>query len=279
MSFTKYTTDLALERCLADSSLTEGIKMRKSGNEEVDITHITVLTDSAAERLGKPVGEYYTLEMTCFSDDAPLSEKRIEAINSVITKLLPRKGTVLVAGIGNSEMTSDALGPMTASAIFATRHISANLRRQLGFGGELRSVAAVSTGVLGKTGIETGEYIKCVCSAVRPAAVITVDALAASELSRLGTTVQICNTGISPGSGVGNCRKRIDETLLGVPVIAVGVPTVANLGGRGGGESSDFVVTPKDVDSLVKNAASLLAFSINSALQPALSAQDIYSLS
>ena len=275
----QYTTDLALERCAVHKTLPQGIETEISENGEVKVARISVLTDDAAEKLGKPKGEYYTLEMPCFSDEPPLSEIRIKAVAEVLKKLINGTGTVLVAGIGNSEMTSDALGPMTASAIFATRHISENLRHQLGFGGELRSVAAVSTGVLGKTGIETGEYIKCLCEAVKPSLVITVDALAATDFSRLGTTVQISNTGISPGSGVGNSRKRIDQVLLGVPVIAVGVPTVANLGGIVEGVSGDYVVTPKDVDSLVKNAAALLAFSINTALQPSLSAEDIYSLS
>ena len=275
-----YMSDLALERCVSLENGVDGVEMERSDNGEVTVTLVRILTDAAAGKIGKPVGEYYTLEMTRFPDDAPLSEKRIEAVSAVIKKFLPPEGTILVAGIGNADMTSDALGPMTASGVFATRYISGNLKNQLGFECDLRSVASVSTGVLGKTGIESGEFIKCICSCVNPGAVIAVDALAASAAERLGTTVQICNTGISPGAGVGNKRERIDEELLGVPVISIGVPTVADIRVFTGENTPEaLVVAPKDIDVLVKNAASLLSFSLNRALQPGLTSREIYSLS
>ena len=167
------------------------------------------------------------------------------------------------------------------------------MRKVAGFEKSLRPVAAISTGVLGQTGIESGEYIKSLCEAIKPCCVITVDALAAGSVSRLGTTVQMSDTGISPGSGIGNARKRIDEEYLGVPVIAIGIPTVvdsfslaAELSGVDTKKfssdvverSGDLIVAPKDVDLLVKNASYLLAISINCALQPTLTPKELYAL-
>ncbi|MGN0527207.1 MAG: GPR endopeptidase [Acutalibacteraceae bacterium] len=288
----KFRTDLALERREMLKEEIEGVDVEKYENGECKTTIITVKTDNAVKVLGKPKGRYITLEMDSFSDDSTVSDGRLSALTQSIKELLPRVcGTVLVAGVGNEDITSDALGPKTASNIFATRHIDDNLRKMAGFTQKLTPVAAVSTGVLGKTGIESSEYIKSICKTVKPCCVITVDALAAGSVERLGTTVQMSDTGISPGSGIGNSRKRIDEEFLGVPVIAIGIPTVVDAVSlameltdvkdeniRKNNKCNGLIVAPKDIDLLIKNASYLLALSINCALQPTLTQHELSAL-
>ena len=289
-----FRTDLAVERREMIKKEIDGVNVKESENDECKITLIDITTEEAAEKLGKGMGRYITLEMNAFSDEAAVSDGRLNALVSSIKKLLPKNAqTVLVAGVGNLDMTSDALGPMTSSRIFATRHISDEVRKYAGFSEKLRPVAAVSTGVLGQTGIESGEYIKSICAAVKPDCIITVDALAAGSVSRLGTTVQMSDTGIAPGSGIGNARMRIDEDYIGVPVIAIGIPTVVdavslaselsgvkteNFNNKGLETGARLIVAPKDIDLMVKNASYLLALSINCALQPTLTAKELYSL-
>ncbi len=291
-----FRTDLALERheiIKKDTQEIEGVVADKRENDEAVTTIIRVSDENAAQKLGKPKGKYITLEMNSFSNEPTVSKGRLDALVESIKELLPEgDGTVLVAGVGNESITSDALGPMTASNIFATRHIDDELRKHAGFSEKLRPVAAVSTSVLGKTGIESSEYIKSICEMVKPECVITIDALAAGSVKRLGTTVQMSDTGIAPGSGIGNNRKRIDEDYIGVPVIAIGVPTVvdavslaAELSGLSAErmneellKSNSLVVAPKDIDLLIKNASFLLALAINCALQETLTTEDLYSL-
>ncbi|MBS7360554.1 MAG: GPR endopeptidase [Oscillospiraceae bacterium] len=288
----KFRTDLALERREMLKEEIEGVDIEKHENNECKTTVITVKTENAVKVLGKPKGRYITLEMDSFSNDSTVSDGRLSSLIQSIKELLPEiRGTVLVAGVGNEDITSDALGPKTASNIFATRHIDDNLRKMAGFTKELTSVASVSTGVLGKTGIESSEYIKSICDSVKPCCVITVDALAAGSVERLGTTVQMSDTGISPGSGIGNSRKRIDEAFLGVPVIAIGIPTVVDAVSlameltavkdeniRKNNKSNGLIVAPKDIDLLIKNASYLLALAINCALQPTLTQQELSAL-
>ncbi len=289
-----FRTDLALERREMIKDDIQGVDVSESENEECKTTVIKIKSKSAAKRLGKGVGKYITLEMNAFSNEAAVSDGRLNALVESIKELLPKgDGTVLVAGVGNDDITSDALGPMTSSNIFATRHIEGELQRAAGFSEKLRPVVSVSAGVLGKTGIESGEYIKCISEAVKPQCVITIDALAAGSVERLGTTVQMSDTGIAPGSGIGNTRKRIDESYLGVPVIAIGVPTVVDamalaseLSGISPeklhksklGNALGMIVAPKDIDLLVKNASYLLALAINCALQPTLTPKELYAL-
>ena len=289
-----FRTDLALERKEMIKAHLDGVGVKEYENDECKTTVIDIKTTDAAKRLGKGVGRYITLEMNAFSDEAAVSDGRLRALTKSIKSLVPTgEGTVLVAGVGNMNITSDALGPMTASMIFATRHIDDELRKTAGFTEGLQSVCAVSTGVLGQTGIESSEYIKSICNTVKPRCIITVDALAAGSISRLGTTVQMSDTGIAPGSGIGNTRKRIDADFLGVPVIAIGVPTVVDavslacelsgaditsLKGARAEKGAGLIVAPKDIDLMVKNASYLLALAINCALQPTLSVKEIYAL-
>lgn len=290
----EFRTDLALERKEMIKKEIPGVDIKKSENDECKTTVIKITEESAAKQLGKAIGKYITLEMNAFSDEAAVSDGRLNSLVKSIKELLPKgDGTVLVAGVGNEDITSDALGPMTASYVFATRHIDDSLQKAAGFNEKLRPVAAVSTGVLGKTGIESSEYIKSICEAINPECVITVDALAAGSIARLGTTVQMSDTGIAPGSGIGNTRKRIDESFIGVPVIAIGVPTVVDatalaaelsgaraeeMPGAETGKGAGLIVAPKDIDLLIKNASYLLALAINCALQPTLTAKELYAL-
>lgn len=289
-----FRTDLALERREMINENIEGVEVTETQNDECKTTLIEIKTKAAAKRLGKGVGKYITLEVEPFSNEAAVSDGRLRALTESIKALLPENAkTVLVAGVGNEDITSDALGPRTASLVLATRHISREVQRTAGFSEELRPVAAVSAGVLGKTGIESGEYIKSICEAVKPECVITIDALAAGSVERLGTTIQMSDTGIAPGSGIGNTRMRIDEGFLGVPVIAIGIPTVVDaisLSSELSGISPErldksrllngerMIVAPKDIDMLVKNASYLLALSINCALQPTLTPRELYAL-
>lgn len=276
-----YRTDLALERQeILEKSEQEGIKVTHWRKENAFVTEIEILNSTGEKSVGKPKGKYITVDLPEFSHESELLDGRLTALSSIIRDLLPKEnGSVLVAGLGNENITPDALGPMCAGKIFATRHIKDEMKKDLQID-SIRSVASVSTGVLGQTGIETAEYIKSVADIVKPVAIITVDALAARRLSRLGKTVQISNTGIIPGSGVGNARARIDESTMSVPVVSIGVPTVVDgitlindLTDRRidaekiPSDLKETMVTPGDIDTVIERAANLLALAINCALQ------------
>lgn len=272
-------TDIALERHeLLKDNKCEGVLFQKQENEKSVVTTIEILDERGEQALGKPKGKYITIDLPEFSHESELLDSRLTAITQSINDLLPTNTqTVLVAGLGNESITPDALGPLCAKQIFSTRHIENGMEKDLGLS-TLRPVAAVSTGVLGQTGIETAEYIKGIVELIKPDAVIVVDALASRKLSNLGKTVQLSNTGITPGAGVGNYRKTIDKSTLGVAVISMGVPTVVD--GKTivndltdnsqniSTEADEMMVTPRDIDTVIQRAAKLLALSINCALQP-----------
>ncbi|NLL03934.1 MAG: GPR endopeptidase, partial [Clostridiales bacterium] len=288
-------TDLAIE-CKEEygESEIEGVKYTEKYNETSKTTIIEVLNKKGEFAIGKPVGNYITVEVPNFSSDGEILDDRLTAIKEELARLIPNDGVILVVGLGNDNITPDALGPRTIDKIIATRHISAELAKSVGLEG-LRMVSALAPGVLGQTGIETGEIIMGVSKSVKPSAVITVDALASRRLSRLGCTVQIADTGVTPGSGVGNARAQINEQTLGVPVIAVGVPTVVDaatlandllgdneedkdLFSKLDGQGANMIVTPREIDLMIDRAAKLLALAINSALQPTLTAEDIMAM-
>lgn len=276
-------TDLALEqRELMAGKATDNVQVRKRRHGAAEITEVEVCNAAGEKELGKPQGKYITVEIPEFAHDSELLDGRLTAMTETLCALLPKDGAVLVAGLGNPDITPDALGPRTARGVFATRHIDKTLAQSLGFS-ELREVCAVCFGVLGQTGMETAEALRGMVDTVHPCAVITVDALASRSLSRLGKTVQLTDTGITPGSGVGNSRARIDRETLGVPVIAVGVPTVVDAAtlihdftdGHApheayAKEAGTMMVTPREVDTLVRRASRFLSLAINCALQPAL---------
>lgn len=282
-----FRTDLALERCenLSGKDL-DGILIDSFDSDDARVTRIDVLDEKGAATVGKPIGRYVTVEVAPFAKHAQFIDKSLDTVASEIRRMLPESGSVLVAGLGNSKITPDALGPKCASMIFATRHITGELLKETGFEG-LRCVSAFSAGVLGETGAEAGEMIKGVVGMLRPDAVITIDALAARNIGRLGTTIQMCNTGIVPGSGVGNARLEINERTIGVPVIAIGVPTVVDaatliLDFAGDideknvpEEAESMMVTPREVDLMIERAAKLTSLAINCALQPGISPEDM----
>lgn len=266
-------TDLALESYEGCENQ-EGIKKTEKSFGSVKITNINVDTDTAAEKLGRPKGEYITIELAPLMNNSSDEDAHL-AIKNELSKLIDTDGTVLVVGLGNTEITPDALGPKTASRVLATRHISKELASEIGLEG-LNSVAVLSPGVLGQTGMETAEIIKGAVERINPTAVMTIDALAAKDLNRLGSTVQICNTGISPGSGVGNSRSEISQNTLGIPVIALGVPTVVDAstlvyeltGKENNKENSEMIVTPREIDMVIDRASELIGHAINCALHP-----------
>ena len=279
-------TDLAIEaRELAGD--------RVAGTDCMKISRLTVKTQRAGQLLGKDAGTYITVEMPSLTDNFTETDERIKTIGREIRRLLPVNGLLLVAGLGNEEITPDSLGPKTGARVLATRHITGELARAAGLD-RLRPVAVMNTGVTGQTGIETGEYILSVVKRIRPNAVIAVDALASRRIERLGKTVQISDAGISPGAGVGNHRTRINKETIGVPVIAIGVPTVVDAQTFAGDLLSDsavrrsavlpdrnvrqMIVIPREIDLLTERASRLLAFSLNAAMQNAFDLRELVSL-
>lgn len=287
-----YRTDLALERHeMLNKDRVQGVRYETCKIDDATITLVEVLDDFGEKQVGKPKGKYYTVDVPEFSHETELLDGRLMALIEVITDMLP-KGveSVLVVGIGNDNITPDALGPLCAEQIFSTRHLEKEFSSEIGLP-EFNSVASISTGVLGQTGIETAEYIKGIVDLINPKAVIAIDALASRKLSRLGKTIQLSDTGISPGAGVGNNRARIDEKTLGIPVIAIGIPTVVD--GKTlvydlvendneieniSKEAETVMVTPRDIDMIIKRASRLLALSINCALQPHIEPEFLLSL-
>lgn len=278
-----FRTDLAIENYeISSGKELSGVKAEEFKLKKAKVTRINVLNAEGEKTVGKPAGLYVTVEVPPFATQAQFIDDSLEALTAEIRKLLPEKGSVLVAGLGNMKITPDALGPKCASMIFATRHIKGELLKSTGFN-ELRTVSAFSTDVMGNTGAEAGELIRGAVQVLKPDVVITVDALAARSVARLGNTVQMCTTGIVPGSGVGNARQEINEKTVGVPVIAIGVPTVvdaatlvADYSGTDCAEDAkSMMVTPREVDLMIERAAKLTALSINCALQPDIAPEDM----
>ena len=202
--------------------------------------------------------------------------------------MIPEKGTVLIIGIGNTDITSDALGPLAAETVLATRHIRGEFARSVGLS-HLRPTAVISPGVLGKTGIETGEIVLSLIKSISPSAVIALDALASKSVSHLGRTIQLSDTGIAPGSGIGNNRFRLDRTSLGIPVIGIGIPTVVdaytlvsdlteNTVPVNFDKNRSLIVTPKEIDLLIERGSKLIGMAINCAIQKKYSFEDLAKL-
>ena len=277
-------TDLAVES-FAEERLPEGVRREKRGRA-FDITEIVIENDSCLETLGKGKGRYITLEGRSLSRYADDYEEMAQEVAGELGRLVP-DGDILVVGLGNNDITPDAVGPQAASRILATRHLRDELDGdEENFLVSLRRVSAIAGGVLGQTGIETAEIVRALAEQLRPAGIIAVDALACSDISRLGTAIQMTDAGISPGSGVANARKELSEKQLGIPVIAVGVPTVVDMhtivrsltGTDIEVNSPNMMVTPRDVDRLTERASQLIAFGINLALHPSLSFEDVRGL-
>ena len=277
----QFRTDLAIEVADEAQHLTDE-DVGKDAFREGDtcVTRLHIRTDRAARALGKPQGAYITVEVPPLTDNEETLGKAAGLVANELTALLPAEGSVLVVGLGNRAITPDALGPESADMVLATRHIGGEFARSVGLD-DLRPTAVLTPGVLGQTGTESGEIVRGVCTVVHPVAVVVVDALAARSVARLGCTVQLCDTGIAPGSGVGNNRQPLNAETLGVPVIGMGVPTVVDAAtiarefSDRGEEAPDLtprgaqmMVTPREVDVMIHRAARLVAMAINGALQP-----------
>ncbi|MBQ8965709.1 GPR endopeptidase [Ruminococcus sp.] len=283
-------TDLAVEaaRRLSLSRDLEGVTRDIDIVEaaQLEIADITIKTSAAAREIGRPKGRYITLKALdgSFAGYCPCCDERVKLLAEKLRALAGNARRVLVAGLGNRHLTADSLGPLTVDKVFATRHLM-GLSHELDVSG-LTEVSAVETGVLGQTGIESTEQIKALCAALRPDLVIAVDALACWDLDHLGRTIQLCDTGISPGSGVENSRKELSRATLGTACIAIGVPMVVDLASAAEmifnapapENSARLTVTPDSIDRLAASAASYIADGINLAFQRSLSASEIRSL-
>ena len=231
-------TDLALEsaECIkpadcGDTGEIDGIKMdiysHSLKNGDLKITWIEIINEAGAASLNRPIGNYVTLESEALKqNDAEAHEEIIKVLADLLGKLKSGKksGKVLIAGLGNSNVTPDALGPRVVSKTLITRHLEGKIPEDLEH--SVVSVSAISPGVMGTTGIETCEIVKGIVERIKPDIVVVIDALAARRASRVNATIQISDTGLSPGSGMGNVRKALNSGSLGVPVLAIGVPTV-----------------------------------------------------
>ncbi|MCI8802885.1 MAG: GPR endopeptidase [Oscillibacter sp.] len=285
--FTK-RTDLALEaRELWQESAEKttrltGVKASKQKEEGYPVTRVDILDHRGEEALGKPQGSYLTIDLSSFwQRKADFFERAVRAVGGQLKAMLPAEGPALVVGLGNRAMTPDAVGPLSLDSVLVTRHlVSAMPRHFAGF----RPVAAFRTGVLGLTGVESAETVRGLAAEVKPALIIAVDALAARRVNRMCTTVQLTDTGIVPGSGVGNHRAALNRETLGVPVLSIGVPTVvdaatlaADLLEEAGIPELDetrlrhgkapLMVTTRDIDQQVRELSKVVGYGINWALQ------------
>lgn len=293
-------TDLALEATESvrkkDASHMRGITIEEyDAMEDVHISKVSILTKNAAKAMGKPVGTYITLEAPDLQESdedyhRAISEELAKQIKSVLPNISEEK-SILVVGLGNRDVTADALGPCTVDNLFITRHIIREYGKQAYHASKMHQISALVPGVMAKTGMETAEIIKGVIKETTPDIVIVIDALAARNTKRLNRTVQITDTGIHPGSGVGNHRNAITKESLGVPVVAIGIPMVVDAGTivsdaleklsseyDGGKASLDYFrnstdtqfrnmyVTTKNIDETTKRLSFTLSEAINIAL-------------
>jgi spore protease len=280
-------TDLAIEAVADTDNIGEkDIRRTERTQGDLHVVRLHVLSKKGEKALGKPIGQYVTVQLPPLSDDETRLTDHAAAVAAELSALLPAEGTVLVVGLGNRSVTPDTLGPTAADMVLATRHIRGEFARAAGLD-DLRPTAVLTPGVLGQTGTESCEIVRGVCREVRPAAVVVVDALAARSVERLGCTVQLCDSGIAPGSGVGNNRQPLNREVLGVPVIGMGVPTVVDAvtlvreylqedtAALTSGDEPPMMVTPREIDLVISRAARLVAMAINGALQPAYSPSEL----
>lgn len=289
-------TDLALEarelwqESAERTTRLSGVKATKTKREGYPVTRVDILDQRGEKALGKPQGSYLTIDLTTFwQRKSDFFERAVRAVGSQLRELLPEEGPVLVIGLGNDAMTPDAVGPLAVDNVLITRHLIAAMPKH--FAG-FRPVAVFRTGVLGTTGVESAEAVRGLVAEVQPALVIAVDALASRRVGRVCATVQLSDTGIIPGSGVGNHRAALNRETLGVPVLAVGIPTVVDAAtlcldlleeagerdfdpGIFRQEGAEWFVTPRNVDSEVDILARVLGLGISTALHADLSVEEV----
>ena len=294
-----------------------GVEVENDGDERIKITRVRVTSRTGEIAIGKPMGNYITLEVPGLKEnDRDLYEDTCRALARELTGImkLDDKTLTLVVGLGNWNVTPDALGPKVVSNMMVTRHLLEYLPDQVDEG--VRPVCAVAPGVLGITGIETVEIVKGIVDRIRPDYVIAIDALAARKLERVNTTIQIADTGIAPGSGVGNKRMELSEDTLGVPVLAIGIPTVVDAATMANDtidmvldslieqaqQGTDFynmmknidrnekyslirevlepyagnlIVTPKEIDDVIRRVSKVVANGLNIALHQGIGLDDV----
>lgn len=314
-------TDLAVEAkdiCYKENKgVLEGVEVTDRKEGDIKITSVNIVSDIGERNMRKPKGTYITIDMPKITYyDAETMDEVSRVLAKELTSLvkLQESMTALVVGLGNWNVTPDALGPKVIERLMITRHLKQLIPDDIDEG--IRPVCAIAPGVLGITGIETGEIIKGIVDKVKPNVIICIDALASRKMERVNTTIQIGNTGISPGAGVGNKRMEISEKTLGIPVVAIGVPTVVDAATMANdtidlvldemiqqsSENRQFydmlkavnkeekqkmieallnpyvgnlVVTPKEVDTVIESLSKIIANGVNICLQPALTEEDI----
>ncbi|MBR4940661.1 MAG: GPR endopeptidase [Clostridia bacterium] len=288
-------TDIAAEALSRQKTGIPGLSRQEYLLHGLRADEVTVSSPEAVRLLKKPAGTYTVLDISSLFDPAQNTLRACSAaIADIVGKLLPpdvKDKGILAVGLGNRDITSDSVGPLTADSIIATRHLRKNLSEEFS---SLTSVAVTAPGVLGSTGLESAETVMSLARHISPALCVVIDALAASDHNGLCKSVQISDTGITPGSGVGNHRFEISPKTLGIPCIAVGVPTVVDSRTLASGliqkhgiseenftfdaEEDSFFVTPKDIDSLSRKCAVAISAGLNLAFQPTLSYDDISGL-
>lgn len=239
----------------AEQQSPPGVLVENDGDKDVKVTRVRITSPTGEASIGKPMGNYITLEIPQLKDNDPeINQKTIDVMSRELKSILNLKenSTTLVVGLGNWNVTPDALGPKVVSSLMVTRHLLEYVPEHVDEG--VRAVCAISPGVLGITGIETGEIVKGVVDKIKPDALIAIDALAARSMERVSTTIQIADTGIAPGGGVGNKRMELSKNTLGMPVIAIGVPTVVDAATLTN-DAMDLII-----DSLMKDAPDDSAF-------------------
>lgn len=291
-----------------EKSYIDGIDTQYSNEGSISISKVYITNENGEKEIGKPIGTYVTIDSPDIrGNDENICQKTIDILTRELKEMMKisNDSTVLVVGLGNWNVTPDALGPKVVSMLKVTRHLFEHLPESVD--DDVCPMCAISPGVLGITGIETGEIVKGVVDMVKPDIVIAIDALASRRMDRISTSIQIADTGISPGSGIGNKRKALNKDYLGVPVIAIGVPTVVdaatvandaielliecidkNLDDTSKLKSfvqffdndgryplikevlspyvGDLVVTPKEVDGIIEEVSHIIASSINNAV-------------
>ena len=287
----KIRTDLALEARESVGEINRemrGVDIEESyaANSEVKVTKVTIHTKNAARDLGKPMGTYVTLEAPAMLEaDEDYHREISEILATQLESIIPNskeEQAVLVVGLGNREVTADALGPNVVDNLFITRHVILEYGKAAYNRTKMNLVSSIVPGVMASTGMETAEIVKGVVEQTKPDVVIVIDALAARSTKRLNRTVQITNTGIHPGSGVGNYRNALTEESLGIPVIAIGVPTVVDAATivsdalektpysgeepKLFAELNNMYVTSKDIDATIKRLSYMISEAINMAL-------------
>lgn len=270
-------TDMASEvrRRLCDGgSVTElpGVRAREERIGAFSVTTVEILDERGRQALGKPEGCYITMELPSRLQDclSPAAEVLARLIRRCAGTLPPR---ILLAALGNPDITPDAIGSLAAGQLLVTEHLKQT--DPVSFAA-FRATLLCRPGVLGTSGVESARQIRALCRETQPDLVIAIDALAGADLQLLCRSVQICNSGIAPGSGVGNCREALNRDTLGIPVLAIGVPTVVDASALSPDPSlRGMFVTPRSIDSQVRFCARLIAWGVNLSLHEGLTTEEM----